>query len=88
MTDLAGAIDPGPQRPPLVRGVVSRAPADETDELEVTIDSFDGGVKGWRAPFTPRPASGDPLLPEEGDDCLVAFDEVGNPWVIMWQPAG
>lgn len=86
MTDLGDVA--GTDRAQFARGVVAApAPADANDELFVTIDAFDGGVSKWGpCPFMPRATTADPDLPAVGDDCLVAFDDTGSPWVVVWTP--
>jgi len=58
-----------------VAGVVAApAPVLSTDPLYVTVD----GVRVGPCPWSPRL-----VIPTVGDQCLVHFDEDGNPWVML-----
>lgn len=66
-------------------GIISTAPADTGDLLEVIIPAFDSSKTWGPAPWMPRGES----LPQEGDRCVVAMAETadeGTPdvWVIAW----
>jgi hypothetical protein len=62
-----------------VSAVIATAPAKATDDLTVVIPSFDGGRVEWGpCPWVPANA-----LPEDGDPCLVIFDENEAPWVAV-----
>jgi hypothetical protein len=65
----------------IVTAFAANAPASLASELRVTIPSFGNALStvfGW--------ARIDPL-PVIGDECLVSFDEAGNPWVVAWLKA-
>lgn len=77
-----------PERPQMTVGLVcAPAPADANDDLFVTIEAFDGTSPWGPCPFMPRATTGDPDLPQIGDTCLVAFDDTGSPWVVVWTPS-
>lgn len=75
-----------------VRGRIATSPTTWTDDLFVTIGSFDGHRQQWGpCVWAPRIADvpgAPPTLaihfPVRGDDCLVVFDEDELPWVVMW----
>jgi hypothetical protein len=86
MPDIAGWVpeDPALEQPTLRVGTVVVAPASADESVGVAIDSFDPEVlyvvEKWQA----REA-----LPVVGDQCLVATDELGDPWIVVyWGPAG
>lgn len=55
-----------------------------TDEVRVTLPGADGARHAHGpCPFVPRGA----VLPSEGDRCLVAIDDEGDPWIVCWTPA-
>src|SRR5256885_16332849 len=71
-----------PTHAPLVTAFAANAPASTTAVLEVTIPAFGAErsiVLGW----APRAT-----LPKVGDECLVAYDEGGNPWAVAWLNLG
>lgn len=62
----------------LVTAYAINAPEALGEDLFVVVPSASGNrshVVAW-APKTP--------LPRAGDECLVAYDETGNPWVVAW----
>lgn len=80
MSDLSFLLPgDGGGQPPLVEGVVVKAPAATTDYIFVSIPDFNeqdlGGLR-WMA----RGAT----LPQVGDSCLVAFSNTGTAWVVAW----
>jgi hypothetical protein len=71
---------PGVSHPPLVVAFAANAPTSPTGALEVTIPTF-GSERSTVVGWAPREA-----LPKVGDECLVAYDERGEPWVVAWLP--
>jgi hypothetical protein len=54
----------------------------------VTVPSFHHAERWGPCPFAPRVnAAGAQALPSEGDHCLVALDEDGDSYVVLWWPA-
>lgn len=87
--DLGGLYG-DPTAPKLVTGqVMAPAPASATGSLYVRILSF-SAQKWGPCPFAPRVqvsgGSVQMILPAVGDPCLVALDEDGQPWVVLWWP--
>lgn len=63
---------------------VNTTPTDHEDDVYVVIPAIDstlrhGPVKGWPTRGIPNPA--------KGDECLIVFDEAGEPWFVAWRPA-
>jgi hypothetical protein len=81
-------LNPNDLPPAPVRANVHGDAAAISDPVYVTIPSFDGGRhKHGPCNWTPRvDASGDVLLPSDGDLCLVVEDEEENPWILVWWP--
>jgi hypothetical protein len=78
--DLGGLYG-DPSAPKLLAGVTANDPGSITGPLFVTINSF--GPQQWGpCPFTPRGSS----WPSAGLPCLVALDDDGQPWVVVWWP--
>jgi hypothetical protein len=72
-----------PQDTPLdaaARGTVANSPADAADDLFVTVDVYDDQLRFGPCYFAPKAGQ----LPQRGDECLVIFDEVREPWVALW----
>ena len=54
------------------------------DRIYVIIPGADGSQhRHGPCGFDPRGVQ----LPEKGDDCLIVFDEDGDPWIVSWTPA-
>jgi hypothetical protein len=71
-----------PVAPKQVKARVINNPSGQGADLYVFIESFGrqrSHVKGW-VPKTP--------LPKVGDQCLVSYDENGEPWVSAWATSG
>jgi hypothetical protein len=84
MPDPSAVTPPEPAEPNPVGAVVSKAPGDLTDELEVVVESRTGPHRAERIRYwMPR---GD-VLPSAGDPALVAFDEDGEPWLVAFSPS-
>ena len=67
-------------REALVTGHAANAPAAAGNPLFVTVPSREGqtrSVEGWVGK-----SSG--AMPAVGDECLLAFDENRNAWVVAW----
>lgn len=78
-----GALMPRDEAPPAaVRGRIANTPAAEDDDLFVTIDVYDRQQRFGPCAFAPRGED----LPSRGDRCLVLFDELREPWVVLWTP--
>jgi hypothetical protein len=72
----------------IMRGRIANTPANEDADLWVTVPSFHHSERWGPCPFAPRVnAAGAQALPSSGDDCLVALDEHGNGYCILWWPA-
>lgn len=78
MTDVLIPRDEAPAT--AVRGTIASTPSDAADELFVICDAYDAQQRFGPCYFTPKAGQ----LPERGDDCLVVFDEVREPWVTTW----
>lgn len=56
-----------------------------SDELRVTIESFDGGVHLFGpVVWMPRVGGAGPVLPAAGDFALVQRSVEGRWWVLAW----
>jgi hypothetical protein len=62
-----------------VEATIAKPPTSTTDNLYVTIESYDGHRQQW-GPCRWIPGS---VLPKRGDSCLVVFDEHEAPWVLL-----
>jgi hypothetical protein len=67
-----------PSSPKLVTARAANSPVSFVDQLYVTIPTHGPDVSHPVA-WTPRTP-----LPKVGDACLVAYDENGNSWVVVW----
>jgi hypothetical protein len=67
--------------PPLVTALVAVAPTSPTGKLEVAVPAF-GFARSLVLGWAPRAS-----LPAVGDECLIAYDERGDPWVVSWVTA-
>lgn len=68
--------------PPLVRCEVSKGASSLTDSVEVKVEGmgdYTPEVLGWM----PRGA----VLPTEGDEGLIGYDQNREPWLLVWFPA-
>lgn len=86
MTDLStllGGSDGGEELPKRLYGLVSRAPADETDSMSVIVPSFsvEHSFEVLSGHWMPRAQ-----LPVINDQCLVILDENEDAWVPVWAP--
>lgn len=61
------------------KAIVTKAPADPTDTLMITIPAVSDVQEFGPVVWTPTL-----VLPAVGDDCLVAFDNVDTPWVLAF----
>jgi hypothetical protein len=66
----------------LVAGVVLEAPASAADKVRVgQLGDTSGlylGEASWPKPAAPKE------LPAAGDECLVAIDNRGRPYIVAW----
>lgn len=76
--DLPGSPRPGPTV--LAHGIVVQAPSNLADTILVRIPSTANPDPWGPMPWAPRGSE----LPTLGQECLVAFDERGEPWVIAF----
>lgn len=67
--------------PPLVTALVAVAPTSPSGKLEVAVPAF-GFARSLVLGWAPRAS-----LPAVGDECLIAYDERGDPWVVSWVTA-
>jgi hypothetical protein len=96
MTDISQLVDSGPRDdngqplPPAVAGIVARTPAHTTDELRVTVGSFDDNARAYSfsCPWQPRfTSTGVYVAPQPGNRCLVLFDNEQAAWVPVYWPS-
>lgn len=90
LVDQGPLDDNGQPLAPAVAGIVARTPAHTTDELRVTVGSFDDDARAWSfsCPWQPRvDSAGAYVAPSAGDRCLVIFDNEQAPWVPVYWPA-
>lgn len=74
----------GVDTPKLLVGFAHNSPDSPDSHLFVEIEQF--GRQPWGpAPFMPKPGG---AVPVKGTRCLIALDERGNPWVVVWEGAG
>lgn len=74
----------GPDVPKLLTGFALNSPDSPDSHLMVEIEQF--GRQPWGpAPFMPKPGG---AVPVKGTRLLVAIDEQGNPWVVVWEGEG
>lgn len=80
MAVKVGGRKPSPASPAGQRGVVVKAPAAIGRVLHV---SFAGVDKRYATEIDRWEAHG-ATLPSVGDECLVVYDDHGDPWVAAW----
>lgn len=75
------ALSPAPVAHVRARVVKSPASAADLAGVEAVEDESHGrlylGMASW-----PKPAG--KTLPVDGDECLVAFDNLNGPWIVGW----
>lgn len=83
----AAAEDSGgePQIPTAYRATVVQAPVDGPLTISYT-NTADNGLLGTSV--TNWPPKADMSDPAAGDGCLVALDDVGEPWIVRWKGGG
>jgi hypothetical protein len=88
MPDLSKLSRIEVQEPVLWSGEIATDPADTTDPVMVRIPAKDEGVYEYGpCPWEPRIVDGDEYgIPSTGDRALIALDEKGDPWIVMWWP--
>jgi hypothetical protein len=76
---------PTPQRPEsrLWYGTVAETVTALDDDLLVILPDFDPRHLWGPCKWQSRDAVS---LPSKGDECVVAFDNRNNPWVLAWWP--
>lgn len=77
-----GDLGPPARTAQLLQGTcVEPVPSSVADPLFVNITSFGGESHTWGpVPYTAHGSS----VPRAGDAVLLAIDETGSPWVVMW----
>lgn len=72
------------ERPPVItyQGTIDNDLGSNGDDLFVVIETFDKHKPFGPCRYTPFEGS----MPQEGDDCLVTFDNDEQPWIIGWWP--
>lgn len=91
---MDGLFSSTPQHSPetsLFAGTISVAPGAVGTALRVALSDVDGGrLEAGPARWTPRvelvAGAVTIRLPEKGDSALVAYDDMGDPWVLQWWP--
>jgi len=69
----------------IARGKIANTPANDTADLWVTVPTYSHSERWGPCPFAPRVnAAGNQVLPARDDDCLVALDENGLSYVVLW----
>jgi hypothetical protein len=73
---------PGRPAPAHLVAIVLEAPASSADKVRVqAVGDTSGlylGEASWPKPAAPKE------LPAKGDECLVALDNRGAPWIVAW----
>jgi hypothetical protein len=70
----------------LVEGVVQQDVTDLDDGVYVRISGF-GRYRWGPMRWMPRPSEdGTPILPQEGDECIVGVTINGEPWMLGYWP--
>lgn len=65
-------------------GRIASAPADQSVKVQVVIPGLSPELRIGPCRWMPRGSV--ITMPARGDDCLVVFDNNGEPWVICWWP--
>lgn len=84
--------NPGNSSSGVFEGRVAQDAASVGDKVKVTLDSFDREQMFGPAPWMPRvDDAGEPVLPNNGDRCVVALAETDEPsepevWILAWYP--
>lgn len=66
---------------PIYKGLFAQDASSLTDEVEVVIPAFSRRFRHGPCRF---PNCNNGALPVREDECLVVFDEEGDPWVVVW----
>ena len=66
--------------PRIWRGVILNAPATFSDLAQVVIPDLHSAMSFQDVRWTGS------VLPEEGDDCLIIFDNQRRPWIVASSP--
>lgn len=83
MPDLRDYIPDAAEGRTLWFATFATAVADLGDLAPVIIPEFDENLQWGPCRWQSRDATS---LPAKGDQCLVAFDNRRNPWVVAWWP--
>lgn len=86
MADDITDLIPDPTPPNVLEGVVANDPADETDDVFVTVDEFDGQQRYGPCPWMPRATDLGPLFPSRGDSAVLLLTDKGTAVVVHWEP--
>jgi microcystin-dependent protein len=85
MPNLFDALS-SPEYHGVFKGVFAEDATGPNDEVLVNVPDYDPNRPFGPCPFVAQPlAAGGVLLPNRGDDCLVAFDEDDNPHIVSWR---
>lgn len=68
------------------KGRIAEDAAAADDEVTVIVPNYSGEHRHGPCRFPLSNGAG--VLPVRGDDCLVAFDEDEDPWIVVWYPGG
>lgn len=78
-----GSSKTPPESSRIYSGLILDTAFDLDEEVRVTIQDIDNRfVTHGPCKWQPR---GD-LMPTEDDECVVIFDENGEPWIAVWWP--
>jgi len=69
------------RKPPLIPGVILETPPSSSDPVRVQAAGETGGRYLGEATWPTPPGK---ELPDPGDECLVAIDNRGVPWIVAW----
>lgn len=83
MTDLRDLVEAPSEGRILWYGKITADAADFTDLVPVVIPEFDAQLEWGPCRWQSRDATS---MPVAGNECLVAFDNRRNPWIVAWWP--
>jgi len=66
---------------PIWRGIIAKTPDDIEEDIPVILPEWDATLKWGPAKWVFKD---DQNIPQEGDECLVVFDNNRVPWITAW----
>lgn len=83
MSDTAKRREVGRRKGNVYTGMIAEDANDFDDAIDVVVKDYSDKFRHGPCRF---PRCNGATLPLRGDDCLVAFDENDDPWIVVWYP--